>query len=149
MAAALHVGITGSRNGADQGQLGILSDRLSLLCITAGATVERYFHHGDCVGVDDQAHVLAIGLNYRIYVHPPTNRTLRAYVNRTPLWNPAHDLVWPPKPYLERNLDIINAVSLLFVVPDGPERPRSGTWSTYRAAIRLGVTTVLIPPTET
>ena len=43
-----------------------------------------------------------------------------------------------PKPYLDRNRDIVDACEVLLATPDGPERLRSGTWSTVRYARKIG-----------
>ena len=41
-------------------------------------------------------------------------------------------------PYLERNKNIVNAVDFIIAAPDGPEKVRSGTWSTVRYAKKVG-----------
>jgi hypothetical protein len=133
----IHIGITGTRRGWSAHQNYEVQD-----------IFERYwdepddiaFHHGDCVGVDAQAHDLALGFKFETVIHPPISDRYRAFCDG--------DYRMAPKPYLERNQDIVNAVSLLIVVPEGSEadHPRSGTWATYRMAVRAGVETVVILP---
>lgn len=145
----LHVGVTGSRDGADPGQLAILSTRLGDLYNETPDGI-LVLHHGCCLGVDQQTHDIAWLRGYRIIGHPPTNKRYRANVQDGPHWTPGFDRMLDPKPYLERDVDIVTAVELLFVLPSGLERdqPRSGTWYTFRAAIARDVRTILIPPTE-
>lgn len=138
----VQVGVTGTRKAPTREQYFQLRVALSQ-AVELGSTL----HHGACVGVDLEAHVAAWAMGYHIVVHPPTDPKLRAWVEKSDFWDPETDVLLPELPYLERNLKIVEAVDLLIVVPDGPERERSGTWSTYRAAKRLGVPTSLIPPT--
>jgi hypothetical protein len=122
------VGITASRNGPTYGQLLTLVTLLSSSKILAecfSAYDESWFHHGDCVGGDEVSHDVAKMLGYKTSVHPPTDSRLRA--------NKRGTISHPPKPYIERNHDIADVVSELFVLPDTMyERIRSGTWATWR-----------------
>jgi hypothetical protein len=36
-------------------------------------------HHGDCVGSDAQAHVAAIAVGGLVHLHPPVDKTHRAF----------------------------------------------------------------------
>jgi hypothetical protein len=88
---------------------------------------ELEFHHGDCIGADDQAGNLAIELGYTIVTHPPTNESKRAFAD--------YDIELPRKPYLERNHDIVNQTDHLIAAPkEMDEQVRSGTWATIRYA---------------
>lgn len=140
----LHVGVTGSRLGGDRDQNLLLGIRLAEL-FEQGAV----FHHGSATGVDAYAHNVAKNIGYRVVVHPPKNPRFREYVERLPTWVRDHDVLLPEAEYMVRNLDIVNAVSTLIAVPSGTaeEQVRSGTWATYRMAVRLGVQTTLIPRT--
>lgn len=85
------------------------------------------FHHGDCIGADAQAHEIATRLNILTVIHPPTDPKLRAYCDG---W-----LVHPPKPYDQRNLDIVAASDLVIAAPNTEtEQPRGGTWQVVRFA---------------
>lgn len=88
-------------------------------------------HHGDCVGWDAQAFAFADAYCIKTVAHPPDSDALRAFTRST--------VTLPPKPYLDRNKDIVNACDFLIAAPDGPDRQRSGTWSTVRYAKKVGV----------
>lgn len=117
------VAMTGSQSGATPAQLDWFRQRL----VDLGATELR---HGDCIGADALAHTVARELGLRVVIHPPTRSDKRAYCNA--------DAVLPARPYLDRNKDLVNAAGYLLALPDGPERTRSGTWSTVRYAQRIG-----------
>jgi hypothetical protein len=85
------------------------------------------FHHGDCLMMDEFAAKLASKIGYRIYCHPPIQAVKRAFAQ-------SH-VMYGPKPYLERNHDIVNAVERLLAMPNETEEiVRSGTWATIRYA---------------
>lgn len=89
------------------------------------------FHHGDCVGADAEAHDLAIALAATIVIHPPTNSLSRAHCKG--------DDSRAPKPYLDRNRDIVDETDVLVAAPaDMTEQPKGGTWYTIRYARKQG-----------
>jgi hypothetical protein len=96
-------------------------------------------HHGDCVGADAQFHELARAKGLISIAHPPTDSKYRAFCkDGTQL---------APKPYLERNHDIVNACDVLIVCPkERTEVLRSGTWATYRYGRKQGKKVKLILP---
>lgn len=120
----LHIGFTGTRNGMTQRQKdeveAILSDE-----------VETKVHHGDCVGADAEVDELAemIGVGPCI-IHPPTDSKARAWCHS--------DTILQPRPYLQRNRSIVDQTIFLIAAPSGPEKVRSGTWSTIRYAKSKG-----------
>lgn len=139
----ISVGFTGTRNPVTSLQ----RSRIYAELVKAKALhVDSELHHGCCINADETAHQLAWVMGYRIVAHPPTDPKLRAWVEFSEYWDQDTDVVLPEKPYLDRNLDIVKAVDLLIVAPDGPYRIRSGTWWTYSAAKREGVPTTLIHP---
>jgi hypothetical protein len=96
-------------------------------------------HHGDCIGADDEFHIAATMLKIPVVTHPPTNPKKRAF-------NSGY-IVWPEKPYLIRNQDIVMSCDTLIATPSGDrEKRRSGTWSTVRAARKLGKRVMIIYP---
>ncbi len=129
----MKVGTTGTHLGATTAQLETLAELLKL----KGATG---LDHGDCVGADAQGHDVARSLGgIFITSHPPLKDALRAFR--------AADLILPPKPYLDRNRDIVDATEYLIGMPDSRvERVRSGTWYTIRYARRIRREYIIIAP---
>lgn len=103
------------------------------------------FHHGDCTGADEESHgiVLEASKTCRIVIHPPSDPAKRAFVTL-----PASRVeVLTPKPYLPRNRDIVLACSVIIAAPrQNNDVRRSGTWSTYRLAAKLGRRIALLLP---
>jgi hypothetical protein len=111
----MKVGFTGSRFGMTDAQ----QQEFLILMGKLGA-VE--FHHGDCIGADDQAATLTRGIELkeegddRIYeiaivVHPPEDETHRAS-------NPHWTTMMPPKRHFARNRDIVDETELLIATPN-------------------------------
>lgn len=133
----MHIGFTGTQLGMNDRQIEELGALLMHLknedILDEELTV---FHHGDCIGADAEAHAIAKGLGLLICVHPPTVSTKRAYCVGE---------VLVPRPYLERNKNIVDACDVLFVAPKGNvEELRSGTWATYRYAMKLHKTVLML-----
>lgn len=124
------VGFTGSRWGASSEQLVWLEDILSI-AIETGVTE---FHHGDCMGADEAAHKVALNLGIKIVIHPPDRDILRAFCTGENVE------IREPKPYKDRDRDIVHETVALYATPEGPEAdyPRSGTWYTIRQAVKAG-----------
>ena len=124
MMISYRVGFTGTRHGMTP----IQKDNIHLL-LTAYYTTHggAEFHHGDCVGADVEAAEMAQELKYTTHAHPGNDPSRRAFH--------ASDVIYDPKPFLERNLDIVSSCDVLFATPDtDTEQLRSGTWSTIRKA---------------
>jgi hypothetical protein len=126
-----HVGITGTRQGCNAKQYSALERVLSYI-IRRNRGIVTTLHHGDCIGVDAEAHHLALKIGYAIEIHPPMIQTYRAKCESS--------MVHVPKSYKVRDTDIVLASDILLVVPAGPEEnwPHSGTWKTARIARRVG-----------
>lgn len=129
----LDVGVTGTRRGMTTPQREEFERLLDGLI--ASGTI--FFHHGDCVGVDEEAAKIANGKEIRTVSHPPVIPRLRAFCYS--------DIVLAPKPYSERNKDIIRVSALVIGIPSGPEEEErfSGTWATIRK-VRISSDTALI-----
>lgn len=85
------------------------------------------FHHGDCIGSDKEADDISKEIpGYETWLHPPTDPRKRAFCRAK--------ITFPPRPYLERNRDIVENSNIIIATPKGPEELRSGTWSTIRYA---------------
>jgi hypothetical protein len=116
---------TGTRKGATEAQLKTLRAMLIKQKVTT-------LHHGDCMGADEQAHLIAVELGLRTVAHPPTNPKLRAYC--------IADEVREPLPYITRNHNMVDESGILFATPwESYEIKRSGTWSTVRYAKKTSV----------
>lgn len=95
-------------------------------------------HHGDCVGVDADANLVAIEAGCRVVIHPPVELKHRAFCGDEARRAGVRCLTLEPLPYLVRNHAIVDATDLLVAFPAGPEQLRSGTWSTVRYARKQG-----------
>jgi len=128
------VGFTGTQHGMTAAQKAGVRRRLIRL------RTSSLFRHGDCVEADENAHDLALQLGYTVIVHPPTDDSRRAFVK-------GYAQMLPPRPYLHRNRDIVDASDALIAAPHtSHEVLRSGTWSTVRYARKLGLTVYLVLP---
>lgn len=99
-------------------------------------------HHGDCVGADAAFDSACQKLGIERHAHPGTDANGKS-PHRA---HRAADVIHEPLPYLTRNLVIVALSDLLIACPDGPERQRSGTWSTVRAARHAGVPVRIVWP---
>lgn len=131
---SIQIGVTGTRYGGTEYQLlksaKILSERF-----IHGSE----FHHGDCVGIDQQVARIARKIGYVIVCHPPVKDEHRAF-------EPA-DTMLKPASHFARNRNIVMAVDLLLVCPVTNEwQPRGGTWYTHDYAVKFGRELVLIKP---
>lgn len=135
----MHVGVTATRVGASLTQREFLRAWLELIFESSPRRDSVWFHHGDCEGGDEQAHDIAELIGYKIHVHPPDDPKARVFK--------IGDRESKPMPYLERNKDIVISTNILFVLPETfIEKLRSGTWSTYRFAQKIGKPYVIIFP---
>lgn len=99
------------------------------------------FHHGDCVGADEQAHAIMRDEWPKVPIlgHIPIKEEFRAYCD--------FDEVYPAKPYLARDRDIAEMTDWLVVGPRGfKEVQRSGTWATKRYAEQARSRVIIIWP---
>lgn len=134
------IGITGTRIGATPRQLISLTALFGLIRETSSDSV--VLHHGDCVGVDQQACELALEAAFLLHCHPPTNPKLRARIQS--------DMESRPKDYLLRNRDIVNFSDVLIALPKTIEEElRSGTWATIRYAQRVNHPYIIVRPDGT
>lgn len=97
--------------------------------------------HGDCVGSDADFHTIMRGWfrHIPISIHPPTNARLRARC--------MGGAVVPPKPYLERNREMVDGSRYLIATPkESTEQAKGGTWHTVRYAAKQGRQVFLVWP---
>jgi hypothetical protein len=123
------LGFSGSRDGLTQGQIAELKKYI------------RYYaplevHHGCCIGGDEDFHNLVRVLLPECWIvgHPPSDSSKVSTVKLTV------DELREEKPFLDRDRDIVDEVYIMLFGPSGPEKrqPRSGTWYTYRYALKCG-----------
>ena len=133
---SLNIGISGTRKGSTASQQMQLNHWLYNLK-EDGSLI---FHHGDCVGVDEEAAEFAWSLGYRIIKHPGLPK------GRWTAYSPYGETL-EPKDYIERNHDIVDSCSIMLILPAQQEEiQRSGTWSTYRYAKKLQRQIILLLP---
>jgi hypothetical protein len=129
----MSIGFTGTQDGMTPEQSGNLKKALHAL--------GRYsdFHHGDCMGADAQAHDIAVSMNYKVILHPPSNSNKRAFC--------LANEVRKPLEYLDRNTEIVKETEVLIACPkEMTEQLRSGTWATVRRARKLSRNVIILFP---
>lgn len=127
----MHVGFTGT-------QIGMTPDQKRVFTHFMKTCEGLIFHHGDCIGADYDAHIIARKHNLKIVLHPPNYGGKRAFCEA--------DESREEKPYIERNHDIVDESDAVFATPKGPEVMRSGTWATVRYARKTGTPLFIIYP---
>ena len=129
-----NLGFTGTR-------VGMTDKQKEMLALFFSDHPEGWFSHGECIGADEEAHLLVREFsNRKIKVFPPDIDYLRASISDA-------DIVMPAAPYLTRNRRIVDASSLLIACPaKEQEEQRSGTWSTVRYAKKRKVPVLVIYP---
>lgn len=132
----MHVGFTGTKNGMTKIQSERVEDLLSFYKKDKGGEYSL-FHHGDCYGADEEAHVIADVMGWKVCIHPPEDNRFRAYLDGK--------ITMSPLPYLERNSAIVQHSSILIAAPSQlAEVLRSGTWATIRRARNAGKTVRIV-----
>lgn len=138
----MDIGFTGTQDAVTEAQLASFVYVMKLLRLSAENVQNVAFHHGDCIGADDIAGKVAKKLHYRIILHPPTNKSKRAFGE--------YDEAKEPREYLQRNKDIVLESEVVLAMPaENKERVRSGTWSTIRFARKQAVPRIIIYPDGT
>jgi hypothetical protein len=131
------VGVTGTREGLTSYQYYAACKLLS--AISRMSEICPELHFGDCVGADSEVYGLAHSMRYWTVAHPPEVSRYRA---RRPA-----DQVLLPKPYLDRNRDIVDDTDILLAFPKEARESRfGGTWYTVRYARKVGRRLVIVWP---
>jgi hypothetical protein len=136
--AALQIGHLLGFTGTRQGMTAI--QKSHFLRIILEGNIEE-FHHGDCIGADEQAHDIVRQYlpSCRIVIHPPSNLSKRAFLKG--------DVMLTPLPYMVRNRAIVDATWELIAAPfSSIEILRSGTWSTVLYARKVEKTIHMVYP---
>ena len=101
------------------------------------------FHHGCCIGWDEQAAEIARAIGYKLIGHPPTNTKAKSSIkNDQDFW---------PRPYLARNHIIVGNSAVMIAAPrQDVEVPRGtrgeGTWATIWYARQKGKSLLIAWP---
>ncbi len=138
----MRIGFTGTQKGLTEKQQIMLRGLIRIY--SEGSNTLTEVHHGDCVGADAEFHEMmgvpgAETNDVSIIVHPPEDDKKRAFCEG--------GTILEPKPYLERNHDIVDSCDILIACPpSGEEIIRSGTWATVRYARKMGKEVTIIPP---
>lgn len=131
-----HVGFTGTREGMTPNQKQFVSSALFAIItdkLHSGSTF--WFHHGDCLGADDEACMMAKDFGYKIWRHPALKDAYRrAYTPANDLG--AFDATDQPYSYQGRNHRIVVKSQVLIAAPL-TKHQHGGTWSTIDMARRV------------
>ncbi len=134
-----NIGFTGPRSGMIQSQ----KDTLKILIKSFQLPIT--FHHGDCIGADEEANEIASRL-CRIHIHPPLNPRHRAWcLDNKDITYRFGITSSKPLDYIPRNHAIVDTVDLLIGAPIFKEKLRSGTWSTIRYARNRNKPWIILP----
>jgi len=126
----IKIGFTGTRHGMSDEQLKEFKKLIK-------SKEFEEFHHGMCVGSDEQSHDIVKGIeNKKIIGHPPTFKKFMA--------DCTCDIMRKSYDYLQRNKNIVDDTDILIATPDVKEKVRSGTWSTIRYARKQDKRTYII-----
>src|SRR5439155_15204606 len=118
----MKIGITGTQYGMTEYQKRTLTEFFASL---AYFYLDIDFHHGQCIGVDEESLLIAKEFGFHTVSHPPINESKMSHVES--------DETREPKYYIPRNYDIVDEVDILFACPlTNHEVLRSGTWTTIR-----------------
>jgi len=128
MTNELHVGFSGSRHGCSAEQLLRVHYILKDLAKPFSGYSTFWFHHGDCVGADAQVMREARAIGFKIYRHPPLDKSMVA--------NTSYDETDPEFSYHGRNQRIVSRTSILVAAPYDRSQI-GGTWWTIDCARRM------------
>lgn|SRR5678816_4348596 len=118
-----------------------LSLRLQLIALLR--LDDCQFHHGDCVGADEQFHNLVREIFGGFIVgHIPDDPTNRAFC--------VVDAEMPPLPYMQRNRAIVDAAHIMLAAPyEMKQQPYGGTWRTIALARKASKPLTIVWPDGT
>jgi hypothetical protein len=101
-----------------------------------------WFHHGDCLGADAEAHDIAVELGIGTHAHPSNLEGWRAFKKA--------DIVEPPANPHYRNRQIVSTSRIMTAGPGGmAELQKGGTWSTVRFTRYVQVPLIIVWPDGT
>lgn len=136
-------GFSGQRNGMTEAQ------EQAFYMLLKELMLER-LDHGDCVGSDENAHDIALKIPVPVIgIHPPTSARYRAHCE-TRIATGVQLKVYPPRPFLIRDRNILVEKDVLIATPRTPHMPISlrgqGTWTTVWYAKQQDMPCVIVSP---
>ena len=132
----MKVGVTGTREGANEQQL----KKVAEFMLSLGPGHE--LHHGDCKGVDVEVAAIARYLGWRIVCHPPKSSEQQGFYGG--------DEIREARGYLQRDRQIVDETELLLVVPLQDEwQKKGGTWYTHDYAVKKSKPVKIFYPNRT
>ena len=136
MITHIDIGFTGTQVGPTDSQIAATTRTFVELGMTR-------LHHGSCIGADAWAHYLARVMGSAVELHPPSITSKMARCEML-----SGEVTHRPRPYLDRNHDIVDCSLSLVANPkeEEAEELRSGTWATVRYARRLGRPVRIVRP---
>ena len=145
----IKLGFTGTQKGMTITQKQTITKLFQVLCWgSKGLCSTKNFetvelHIGDCIGADKDFYTMSLAIpNVKRIGHIPDNDSKRAFCG--------YDQEWIPKPYLDRNHDIVDESDYLIATPgENKEQLRSGTWATIRYAKKKNKKIMIIFPDGT
>lgn len=135
------LGVTGTSKGMTRTQKAVFR---SLIIQPGWYAAVSEFHHGDCIGADEEAHRFFREDRPTVWIvgHPPIIDKFRAFTDC--------DEMRTLKNYIPRNHDIVDEIERLVATPKGfKEELRSGTWATIRYAWKIERPVTIIFPDGT
>lgn len=130
----MNIGFTGTRRGMTDEQLAGLARFLRSF------EEDDEFHHGACIGSDEQAAMVAGNMGFKTVAHPST------LTNLTTLF--VSHVILPERNPLDRNRDIVDHCDRIVATPRQTHEPEStrgeGTWYTINYARRTNKTVTII-----
>jgi hypothetical protein len=139
------VAFSGTRAGMTEKQADALRyvlEQIRFATIALGdRTARDEFHHGDCIGADEQARTIAKAREFHLHCHPgfPEGDPQRAGTE--------NDETYPVRPPLARNKEMVELADIVIAAPySAAERLRSGTWATVRHARKTSTSLIFVYP---
>jgi hypothetical protein len=132
----MKIGFSGTQAGMTEAQ----KKSFAALIKSFARKSNMEFHHGDCIGADEQAATMVWVYRSDIIVHPPKSGKRRAFFKH-------YKEQRFPQDYLTRNKNIVKETEFLVATPRTvKEELRSGTWSTVRFAQKQNKKVYIINP---
>ncbi len=142
----MNIGFTGTRQGMSENQKKSLKGIIERLD-NENESIDE-FHHGGCIGADNEAsNIIGAGRCICSFIpiithHPKNERyVVYKYGDYPPF---LESFVQKPKPYLERNRDIVDNSDILIACPKDFNQTRSGTWYTINYAHKQGKPVIIL-----